>query len=55
MISNKPFDLIGDELASGLIVDFVAVIFLRVMGGGDHDAPASVDITDRIRKFGGRP
>ena len=31
-------DLIGNDLATCLVIDLVTVIFLRVMGGGDHDS-----------------
>ena len=47
-------DDVGDELAAGFVVKLIAVIFLRVVGSGDHDAADAIGITDRIREFWGR-
>ena len=46
-------DGVGNQLAAGFIIDFVTVILLGVMAGGDHDAADGFFITDRIGKLRG--
>ena len=48
-------DGIRYQLATGLIVDLIAVVLLGIVGGGDHDPAGGFGITDAKGEFGGRP